>query len=156
VDQVWAKGTDPIGGGLYYERNSNQHRRLQVFETGSEDCMTGGWVRVLASAERVRKERPGMERAAGGVHGRSLRLSRHRRAPVGFVGRSFWCDSAAVGRPVHLLLHGGARGADRAIGRAAQLLSRRFWRASTEGARPMNPPSRRPRPMPCSRRPTQR
>jgi hypothetical protein len=26
VDQVWAEGTDPTGGGLYYERNSNQHR----------------------------------------------------------------------------------------------------------------------------------
>jgi hypothetical protein len=23
VDQVWAEGTDPTGGGLYYERNSN-------------------------------------------------------------------------------------------------------------------------------------
>jgi hypothetical protein len=57
VDQVWAVGTDPTGGGLYYERNSNQHRRLQAFETGSEDFMTGGWVRVLASAEQVRKER---------------------------------------------------------------------------------------------------
>jgi transglutaminase-like putative cysteine protease len=64
VDQVWAEGTDPTGGGLYYERNSNQHRWLQVFETGSEDFMTGGWVRVLATAEQVRKERPGMERAA--------------------------------------------------------------------------------------------
>ena len=64
VDQIWAEGTDPTGGGLYYERNSNQHRRLQVFETGSEDFMTGGWVRVLATAEQVRKERPGMERAA--------------------------------------------------------------------------------------------
>ena len=46
-----------------------QHQRLlrqglQVFETGSEDFMTGGWVRVLASAEQVRKDRPGMERAA--------------------------------------------------------------------------------------------
>jgi hypothetical protein len=29
VDQVWTEGTDPTtGGGLYYERNSNQHRRL--------------------------------------------------------------------------------------------------------------------------------
>jgi hypothetical protein len=59
-----AEGTDPTGGGLYYERNSNQHRRLQAFETGSEDFMTGGWVRVLATAEQVRKERPGMERAS--------------------------------------------------------------------------------------------
>jgi hypothetical protein len=83
VDQVWAEGTDPTGGGLYYERNSNKHRRLQVFETGSEDFMTGGWVRVLATAEQVRKERPGMERAAGGVPGRSLGLSNRRRAPVG-------------------------------------------------------------------------
>ena len=64
VDQAWAEGIDPTGGGLYYERNSNQHRRLQAFETGSEDFMTGGWVRVLATAEQVRKERPGMERAA--------------------------------------------------------------------------------------------
>lgn len=43
VDQVWAEGTDPTGGGLYYERNSNRHRRLQAFETGYEDLMTGGW-----------------------------------------------------------------------------------------------------------------
>ena len=66
VDQAWAEGGDPTGGGLYYERNTNQHRRLQAFETGSEDFMTGGWVRVLATAEQVRKERPGMERAAKG------------------------------------------------------------------------------------------
>ena len=64
VDQAWAEGTDPTGGGLNFKRNSNQHRRLQVFETGSEDFMTGGWVRVLASAEQVRKERAGMEQAA--------------------------------------------------------------------------------------------
>ena len=64
VDQVWAEGGDPTGGGLYYERNSGQHRRLQAFETGCEDFMTGGWVRVLASAAQVRKERPGMEQAA--------------------------------------------------------------------------------------------
>jgi hypothetical protein len=64
VDQVWAEGGDPTGGGLYYKRNSNQHRRLQAFEKGSEDFMTGGWVRVLASAAQVRKERPGMEQAA--------------------------------------------------------------------------------------------
>jgi len=64
VDQVWAEGSDPTGGGLYYERNSNQLRRLQAFETGSEDFMTGGWVRVLASAAQVRKERPAMVQAA--------------------------------------------------------------------------------------------
>jgi hypothetical protein len=64
VDQVWAEGTDPTGGGLYYERKSNRHRRLQAFETGSEEMMTGGWVRVLASAGQVQKERAGMERAA--------------------------------------------------------------------------------------------
>ena len=101
VDQVWAEGTDPTGGGLYYERNSNKHRRLQVFETGSEDFMTGGWVRVLATAEQVRKERPGMERAAGGVPGRSLGLSNRRRAPVGGgagvgVGRHGSSPAAAV------------------------------------------------------------
>jgi hypothetical protein len=64
VDQVWAEGTDPTGWGLYYERNTKQHRRLQAFEIGSEDFMTGGWVRVLASAEQARKEHPRMERAA--------------------------------------------------------------------------------------------
>ncbi len=42
VDQVWAEGTDPTGGGPDYERSSNRHRRLQAFETGSEDFMTGG------------------------------------------------------------------------------------------------------------------
>ena len=75
VDQVWAEGTDPTGGGLYYERNSSRHRRLQAFETGSEDFMTGGWVRVLASAEQVCKERGGMEPAArrGRVHSGSHR-----------------------------------------------------------------------------------
>jgi hypothetical protein len=73
VDQVWAEGTDPTGGGLYYERNSNQHRRLQAFETGSEAMMTGGWVRVLVSAEQVIKERAAMEQAASrglvNIHG---------------------------------------------------------------------------------------
>jgi hypothetical protein len=64
VDQVWAEGTDPTGGGLYYERNCNRYRRLQAFETGSEAVMTGGWVRVLASAEQLRKERAAMEQAA--------------------------------------------------------------------------------------------
>jgi hypothetical protein len=64
VDQVWAEGTDPTGGGLYYERNSHRHRHLQAFETGSEDMMTGGWVRVLVSADQVRRERAGMEQAA--------------------------------------------------------------------------------------------
>ena len=33
-------------------------------QKGSEDFITGGWVRVLASAEQVRKERTGMEQAA--------------------------------------------------------------------------------------------
>jgi hypothetical protein len=64
VDQVWAEGSDPTGGGLYYERSSNRHRRLQAFETGHEAWMTGGWVRVLATAEQVSKERAGMEQAA--------------------------------------------------------------------------------------------
>lgn len=63
VDQVWAEGTDPTGGGLYYERNSNRHRRLQAFETGSEDFMTGGWVRVLVTPEQLERERAGMKQA---------------------------------------------------------------------------------------------
>jgi hypothetical protein len=64
VDQVWAEGTDPTGGSLYYERSSNRHRRLQAFETGHEGFLTAGWVRVLATAEQVQRERPGMEQAA--------------------------------------------------------------------------------------------
>jgi len=63
VDQVWAEGTDPTGGALYYERRTNRHRRLQPFETGHEDFMTGGWVRVLVSAEQRQRDRAGMERA---------------------------------------------------------------------------------------------
>ena len=63
VDQVWAEGTDPTGGSLYYERCSNQTRRLEQFETGHEDFMTGGWVRVLVSAEQRQRDRIGMERA---------------------------------------------------------------------------------------------
>lgn len=73
VDQVWAEGTDPTGGGLYYERSSNRHRRLQAFETGHEDFMTGGWVRVLATPQQLERERAGMEQAASGglvtIHG---------------------------------------------------------------------------------------
>jgi hypothetical protein len=53
VDQVWAEGTDPTGGGLYYERNSHCHRHLQAFETGSEDMMTGGWVRIHGTHREV-------------------------------------------------------------------------------------------------------
>ncbi len=64
VDQVWAEGINPTGGGLYYERKNHRHRRLQPFETGSEDFMTGGWVRVLASPEQLQRERIGMESAA--------------------------------------------------------------------------------------------
>lgn len=26
VDQAWAEGIDPTGGGLYYKRSTNQHR----------------------------------------------------------------------------------------------------------------------------------
>jgi len=63
VDQVWAEGSDPTCGGLYDERSTNRHRRLQAFETGSEDFMTGGWVRVLVSAEQRQRDRIGMERA---------------------------------------------------------------------------------------------
>jgi hypothetical protein len=31
VDQVWAERADPTGGGLYYERNCQCHRRLRAF-----------------------------------------------------------------------------------------------------------------------------
>jgi hypothetical protein len=64
VDQAWAEGSDPTGGALYYERRTNRFRRLQPFETGHEDFMTGGWVRVLVSAEQRQRDRAGMERAA--------------------------------------------------------------------------------------------
>ena len=61
---MWAEGADPTGGGLYYERRTNRFRRLQPFETGHENLMTGSWVRVLVSAEQLGRDRPGMERAA--------------------------------------------------------------------------------------------
>ena len=64
VDQVWAEGTDPTGGVLYYEPISNRRWRLQAFETGHEDFMTDGWVRVLATAEQAQRERSGMDQAA--------------------------------------------------------------------------------------------
>jgi hypothetical protein len=64
VDQAWAEGSDPTGGALYYERRTNRFLRLQPFETGHEDFMTGGWVRVLVSAARRQRDRAGMERAA--------------------------------------------------------------------------------------------
>jgi hypothetical protein len=96
VDQVWAEGTDPTGGGLYYERNSNQHRRLQAFETGS---VHDRWLGTGAGQRRAgpqgaswhgacRKSWPGEDPwlppgcAAGGVPGRSLGLSNRHRAPV--------------------------------------------------------------------------
>ena len=43
VDQFWAEGTDPTGGGLHYERNTNRHRRLQAFETGGCARNAPGW-----------------------------------------------------------------------------------------------------------------
>ncbi|MFM7514491.1 MAG: hypothetical protein ACKO3F_14270 [Cyanobium sp.] len=64
VDQVWAEGTDPTGGALYYKRSSNEHRRLQAFETGYEELMTGGWVRVLITPQQLERERGGMQQAA--------------------------------------------------------------------------------------------
>jgi hypothetical protein len=91
VDQVWAEGGDPTGGGLYYERNSNRHRRLQAFETGSEDFMTGGWASARqrrAGAQGTHRHGAGCQgwpgkdprhaqgRAAGGVPGCSLGLNR--------------------------------------------------------------------------------
>ena len=104
VDQVRAEGAAPTGGGLYDKRNSNRHRRLQAFETGSEDFMTGGWVRVLASAEQVRKERPGIERAAKaglvrlhGTHRGVLRSDAAAlRSGVG-VGWRAWLPSCGCG-----------------------------------------------------------
>jgi hypothetical protein len=56
-------GSTSTGGALYYERSSNEHRRLQAFETGYEDLMTGGWVRVLVTPEQLERERAGMKQA---------------------------------------------------------------------------------------------
>jgi hypothetical protein len=86
VDQVWAEGADPTGGALYYERNSNEHRRLQAFETGYEELMTGGWVRVLVTPEQLERERAGMEQAASSglvsQHGTHRGVPRQGRASV--------------------------------------------------------------------------
>ena len=64
VDQAWAEGNDPSGGALYYERSSNRHRRLQAFETGYEELITGGWVRVVVTPQQLERERGGMKQAA--------------------------------------------------------------------------------------------
>ncbi len=45
VDQMGAEGSDPTGG-LYSKHCSQRSRRLQALASGSEDLMTGGWVRV--------------------------------------------------------------------------------------------------------------
>ena len=37
VDQVWAEGTDPTGGGLYYERK-NRQRGLHDRRLGAGAC----------------------------------------------------------------------------------------------------------------------
>ena len=104
---MWAEGIEPIGGGLYYERSSNEHWRLQAFETGHEAFMTGGWVPVLASAAQVSRERARMEQAAlaraghdpwqppgvaaGGVPGRALEMGKSAgKAPS---------DGAGTGAP---------------------------------------------------------
>ena len=57
-----AGATHPLGHACLW--GSQRHRRLQAFETSSEDLMTGGWVRVLVSADQVGRERAAMEQAA--------------------------------------------------------------------------------------------
>jgi hypothetical protein len=80
--QVWAEGTDPTGGRLHDERSSNRHQRLQTFETGHEDVMSGGWVRCSSTS-------PGAEHGAVGLSPPSSRSSGpgSRRSPEGCWSR---------------------------------------------------------------------
>lgn len=52
VDMAYAEGiVNGNRGIMAYEKNTKRPKRLARFETGYEDLMTGGWVRVLLDVE---------------------------------------------------------------------------------------------------------
>jgi hypothetical protein len=59
VDMAYAEGAGDLSDYmLTYERNNNPIRVLEGFETGMEDFLTGGWVRVLTPPKLADMERP--------------------------------------------------------------------------------------------------
>ena len=57
VDQAYAEGHEDLTGcSIYYERNTNSKRMLERYETGMEDLLTGGWVRVITPPKQALQE----------------------------------------------------------------------------------------------------
>jgi hypothetical protein len=57
VDMAIAEGDHDLDGySLTYERNDAPVRRLTRFESGMEDLLTGGWVRVLNAPNQDQRE----------------------------------------------------------------------------------------------------
>jgi hypothetical protein len=90
VDMAIAEDNRDLAGySLAYERNDAPIRRLQQFETGYEDFLTGGWVRVLNSpAQTTHAAAAIASRIAQGVladHGtyRGVRLLQFISTPNG-------------------------------------------------------------------------
>lgn len=66
VDMAYAEGAGDLNDYmLAYERNSNSIRVLEGFETGMEDFLTGGWVRVLTPPKLADMERSIIDRMIG-------------------------------------------------------------------------------------------
>lgn len=48
VDMAYAEGiVETQNGIMCYERNTKQNKRLHEHESGMEDLLTGGWIRLL-------------------------------------------------------------------------------------------------------------
>ena len=56
VDQAYSEGNELEGFSIYYERNTNNKRMLERYESGMEDLLTGGWVRVLTPPKQALQE----------------------------------------------------------------------------------------------------
>ena len=57
VDQAYAEGHEDLTGcSIYYERNTNSKRMLERYESGMEDLLTGGWVRVITPPKQALQE----------------------------------------------------------------------------------------------------
>lgn len=56
VDMAYSEGHELDGHCLYFERASNSFRLLKEFQTGFEEFITGGWVRVITPPHLYAKE----------------------------------------------------------------------------------------------------
>lgn len=61
VDQAYSEGNELEGFSIYYERNTSKKRMLERYETGFEDLLTGGWVRVLTPPRQALEEQKAMQ-----------------------------------------------------------------------------------------------